>query len=60
MICRTVFNNVPIIFILNKSDLVDKEDLEHLRKVLQDLELPNCIAILETISSTYFWLGSII
>jgi len=53
MICRTVFNNVPIIFIINKADLVDRKDLEHLRVVLEDLKLPNCIAVLETVSSDH-------
>ena len=42
-VCKSLFNNLPIIFILNKADLSAKTDREQLRQSILALSLGNCI-----------------
>jgi GTP-binding protein EngB required for normal cell division len=48
-VCKSLFNKLPIIFILNKADLSAAEDRESLRRSILELRLGNCIGILDTI-----------
>jgi GTP-binding protein EngB required for normal cell division len=48
-VCKSLFNKLPIIFILNKADLSATEDRESLRRSILDLKLGNCIGILDTV-----------
>lgn len=52
-ICRELFGRLPIIFILNKSDISSQEQRDSLRKVIEDMELPHCFGITETVTSKY-------
>lgn len=48
-VCKSLFNKLPIIFILNKADLSPQEDRDALRKAIVELNLGNCLGILDTI-----------
>lgn len=48
-VCKSLFNKLPIIFILNKADLSSTPDREGLRRSIMDLNLGNCIGIIDTI-----------
>eukprot|EP00019_Armaparvus_languidus_P004394 CAMPEP_0168592488 /NCGR_PEP_ID=MMETSP0420-20121227/7759_1 /TAXON_ID=498008 /ORGANISM="Pessonella sp." /LENGTH=714 /DNA_ID=CAMNT_0008628479 /DNA_START=60 /DNA_END=2204 /DNA_ORIENTATION=+ len=48
-VCQKLFNKLPIIFILNKADLSSTQDRENLRKTIINLNLGNCIGIVDTI-----------
>jgi len=50
-ICRELFNNVPLIFLLNKADLSSQKDLGILHDVITRLELRNCRGIFHVIGS---------
>ena len=52
-LCRELFYKLPIIFVLNKSDACTSEQLENLRKVIENMELPNCVGIAETVTSKH-------
>jgi len=51
-ILHSVFGELPLIFLLNKSDLAPEEDVACLRKCLVD-RFPNCVAIVNTISAKH-------
>lgn len=48
-VCKSLFNKLPIIFILNKADLSSTPDREGLRRTIMELNLGNCIGIIDTI-----------
>ena len=52
-ICREMFCKLPIVFVLNKSDISSPEQLGDLRKVLESMKLPNCVGIVETVTKKH-------
>jgi GTP-binding protein EngB required for normal cell division len=52
-ICRTLFANLPIIFLINKADISSDEDRAILRKTLIALNLPSCVGIFDTVSGNH-------
>merc|ERR1712137_25029 len=52
-ICRELFGHLPVIFILNKSDISTRDQLDTLKTVIENMELPNCIAILEAVTTKF-------
>ena len=52
-ICTELFKNIPIIFILNKSDISTVAQRKALRHVIRDMELTNCIGIHNAITQKY-------
>lgn len=51
-LCTKLFSRAPIFFLLNKADISTQEDRDHLRKVIQDMNLPNCCGILDIIADS--------
>ena len=47
--CKELFHDLPIIFILNKADLSSDPDRAALRQTIEDLRLANKVAILDTV-----------
>mmetsp|Transcript_130556 Transcript_130556/g.194443 ORF Transcript_130556/g.194443 Transcript_130556/m.194443 type:complete len:420 (+) Transcript_130556:228-1487(+) len=52
-ICKQLFKNLPIIFILNKSDISTKEQREALCKVILEMNLSNCIGTYGAVTQKY-------
>lgn len=50
-VCQQVFNSIPIIFVLNKADISSNSDRQLLKETILNLNLDNCVAIVETVSS---------
>eukprot|EP01127_Copromyxa_protea_P006747 TRINITY_DN16738_c0_g1_i1.p1 TRINITY_DN16738_c0_g1~~TRINITY_DN16738_c0_g1_i1.p1 ORF type:complete len:561 (+),score=87.62 TRINITY_DN16738_c0_g1_i1:59-1741(+) len=51
-LCTKLFSRAPIFFLLNKADLSTQEDRDHLRKVIQGMNLPHCCGILDIIADS--------
>lgn len=49
-ICRDLFSNIPIMFVLNKADLTTNEEKEILKRCIQNMHLNNNIGIYNVIS----------
>jgi GTP-binding protein EngB required for normal cell division len=49
-ICRSLFSDIPIIFILNKADLTTKRQQNALRKCILNLKLDNCLGVYNVVS----------
>eukprot|EP01125_Pyxidicula_operculata_P020655 TRINITY_DN767_c0_g2_i1.p1 TRINITY_DN767_c0_g2~~TRINITY_DN767_c0_g2_i1.p1 ORF type:complete len:671 (-),score=177.37 TRINITY_DN767_c0_g2_i1:775-2787(-) len=49
-LCRELYKNTPLIFILNKSDISSSQDRQKIRQLIQDMKLPNCVGIFDTIA----------
>lgn len=52
-ICKQLFNDIPIIFILNKTDISTKEQQIALREVIKEMNLSNCLGIFNSITAKY-------
>ena len=52
-ICRDLLKDLPIIFILNKADVVTKRAKHDLKKCIVNLNLKNCAGIYFTTTSKY-------
>ena len=52
-ICKELFKELPIIFILNKSDISTKEQRQALRKVIKEMNLNNCIGVFNSVTQKY-------
>lgn len=50
-LCKAVFGHYPIIFVLNKADLVSAADVRSLRRVIEEAEMPNLRGIVETVTT---------
>lgn len=51
-LCKKLFWRAPIFFLLNKADLSSQDDRDNLRKVIEDMHLPNCCGILDIIADS--------
>lgn len=49
-LCKTLFTNIPIIFVLNKADITSQDERDSLRDCLLDMNLENCVGIFDVIS----------
>jgi len=49
-ICTNLFNNAPIIFVLNKSDLSTESERLGIREAIQSMQIANCYGIFDTVS----------
>lgn len=49
-LCRNIFHNLPIMFILNKADLTTIKERELLRKCIMDMNLSNNSGIYDIVS----------
>ncbi|KAH3766767.1 GTP binding protein [Pelomyxa schiedti] len=47
---KTIFAPLPIMFLMNKSDISSDEDRQILRAAIERLSLPNSVGIFETVS----------
>lgn len=52
-ICKELFADLPIVFLLNKSDISTDEQKDELRRIIYDMHLPNCLGVFETCTSKY-------
>ncbi|KAL6054920.1 G domain-containing protein [Balamuthia mandrillaris] len=50
-ICKSLFQHVPIVFILNKADISTESERAALRKIIEDMNLDNCFGVIETIAN---------
>lgn len=50
-ICRELFNKAPLMFILNKADISSDEDRKRIRKVISNMDLPNCVGVFDTVAA---------
>eukprot|EP01128_Nolandella_sp_AFSM9_P000600 TRINITY_DN1074_c0_g1_i2.p1 TRINITY_DN1074_c0_g1~~TRINITY_DN1074_c0_g1_i2.p1 ORF type:complete len:648 (+),score=116.23 TRINITY_DN1074_c0_g1_i2:68-1945(+) len=49
-LCRELFNRAPLMFLLNKADISTKDDRERFRAMINDLKLPNCVGVYDTVA----------
>lgn len=49
-ICKKLFKNIPIIFILNKADLTSYNDRNYLKKSIENMKIDNCYGIFDVVS----------
>jgi GTP-binding protein EngB required for normal cell division len=49
-ICRSLFNNLPIIFILNKADISTEEDRSNIRNIITNMKLSNCVGVFDVMA----------
>jgi len=52
-ICKQLFKNIPIIFILNKADISTNEQKVVLRNIINSMQLHNCIGIFNCVTRKY-------
>ena len=52
-ICRTLFADIPLIFLINKADISSDEDRAILRQTLTQLNLKSCVGIFDTVSGDH-------
>ena len=52
-ICRQLFVDIPIIFILNKADISTTEQRAALRQVIDKLQLSNCLGVYDCVTQKY-------
>ena len=49
-ICKKFLKNIPVCFVLNKSDISSQTNRQQLKKTISELGLNNCLGIFEVIS----------
>ena len=52
-ICRTLFADTPLIFLVNKADTSSDEDRAILRQTLTQLGLKSCVGNFDTVSGDH-------
>eukprot|EP01089_Gocevia_fonbrunei_P002328 TRINITY_DN12307_c0_g1_i4.p1 TRINITY_DN12307_c0_g1~~TRINITY_DN12307_c0_g1_i4.p1 ORF type:complete len:596 (-),score=104.19 TRINITY_DN12307_c0_g1_i4:43-1830(-) len=48
-ICSSLFNQIPIIFVLNKADISSDEEREGVKNAIKSMNLENCYGIFDTV-----------
>eukprot|EP01126_Amoeba_proteus_P033389 TRINITY_DN3279_c0_g1_i7.p1 TRINITY_DN3279_c0_g1~~TRINITY_DN3279_c0_g1_i7.p1 ORF type:complete len:552 (+),score=107.38 TRINITY_DN3279_c0_g1_i7:149-1804(+) len=48
-LCEELFSDIPVFFLLNKSDISTEQDRNELRRIIEGMNLSNCCGILDVI-----------
>ncbi|BFU23415.1 hypothetical protein EHI8A_101870 [Entamoeba histolytica HM-1:IMSS-B] len=51
-ICKTLLNDVPVCFVLNKADLSSQMNRTQLKKSILEMGLKSCLGVFETVAGT--------